>query len=230
MKRYLINSQYNMRDLGGYIVKDNIYTSYGKIIRSDYPSNLSLKEINILKSLDIKCIIDLRIKKEANFKPSYFKGKDDYNYYNVSFKNGNGISDNEKDIPYIYLKMMEEARTIRKILKIISKSKSSVLYHCAIGKDRTGIVSAIILGICQVPEKEIIVDYQVSDTFLHELLEEFRNQNPELDNWVGRSKACYMRKTLKLLKEKYGSFDKYLKAIGINDEIINGIKNKLLKN
>ncbi|MGM0379598.1 MAG: tyrosine-protein phosphatase [Bacillota bacterium] len=228
MKRYAVNSQYNMRDLGGYTVKDNIYTAYGNIIRSDYPSNLTFEEINTLKSLNIGCVIDLRTRKEAEFKPSFFKEKKDFNYYNVSFKNGNGISDKEKDIPYTYLKMMEEANTIRKILKIISKSKSSVLYHCAIGKDRTGIVSAIILGICQVPEKEIIVDYQVSDTFLHELLEKFRNQNPKLDNWVGRSKPDYMRKTLKLLKVKYGSFGEYLKAIGINEKIINKIRKKLL--
>lgn len=227
MKRYAITSLYNMRDLGGYTTKDHQSTALGKIIRSDCPIGFNADYLQRLEALKIGCVIDLRTPEEAETKPSYFAGKEFIEYHNITFENGNGTPESEESIPPTYLKMMEERDAINKILSVISTSQSNVLYHCAVGKDRTGIISAIILSICNVPTEEIIADYQVSDTYLHPLLSAMRSNNPDLPDWLGRSKPEYMRQCLAMLENKYGSFDGYIKALNIPDETLEGIREKL---
>lgn len=227
MKRYAINSQYNMRDLGGYATTDNQFTALGKIIRSDYPKEFILDDIKQLERLGIGCVIDLRTSEEAKQKPSYFAEKELVDFYNVSFENGNDMPESEESISHTYFKMMEEADAINTILRIIAESKTSVLYHCAVGKDRTGLISAIILSICGVPKEEIIADYQVSETYIAELLYEYKNKNPELPEWLGRSKPEYMRECLAMLESKYGSFKGYVEALKIPQKTIASIRKKL---
>ena len=71
MKRYLENSVENMRDIGGY-ASGKLAIKDDRIIRSNLPSNLSLKDINYLSDLGISSVIDLRSAEEVRVKPSIF--------------------------------------------------------------------------------------------------------------------------------------------------------------
>ena len=129
MRRYAIHSQYNMRDLGGYLTVDNRITQTGRVIRSDCPLKLNEFDETQVTKLGIKTIIDLRLKEETESRPSRYKNSTEIAWYNVSFRNGNESPKSEESIPFTYMKMMEEGRGINKVLSIIAKSDGPVLYN-----------------------------------------------------------------------------------------------------
>ena len=49
---------------------------------------------------------------------------------------------------------------------IAAAPEGAVLFHCALGKDRTGIVAAMLLSLAEVDRLDIIADYQISNTYL----------------------------------------------------------------
>ncbi len=86
----------------------------------------------------------------------------------------------------------------------------------------------LILLLCNVLEEEILVDYQVSYTYLKETIRKMHLDNPKMPKYLGNSKMEYMEDTLKLFKSKYESIDKYMMLLGFNREDIIKIVNKLV--
>lgn len=228
MRRYALGSQYNMRDLGGYPTADGKYTSYKKIFRSDCPLNVKEEDQNEIRALQIGTVIDLRTPSEAKIHPSYFASQHEVSYHNVVFQNGNELPENEEDIALQYFDMLQEKQTMNKIMQIIAEAEGNVLYHCAVGKDRTGMVSAAILGICNVNHSDIIADYQLSGTYIYELSKAYKEEYTGLPSWFGQSKPEYMRGCLNELVNKYDSFTGYAEAMEIPEKIIKAIRNKLI--
>jgi protein-tyrosine phosphatase len=228
MRRYALESQYNMRDLGGYSTIDGNYTAYQKIFRSDCPLNVKESDQDLMKKLNITTVIDLRTGKELIERPSYFSNAEGVNYHNISFYNGNDLPKIEDEIAPQYFNMLEEKDSVNSIMKVVAEAEGNVLYHCAVGKDRTGMVSALILGICNVGLTDIIADYELSGTYIYELSRAYVQEYPELPEWFGGSRPEYMRDCLDLLIAKYGSFENYIENMEIPKEVIDGIRNKLL--
>ncbi len=229
MRRYAIHSQYNMRDIGGYLTEDNNTTQFGRVIRSDCPLGLNKIDENQIAKLGIQVVIDLRTKEETESRPSRYMNSSDINWFNVSFHNGNESPRSEDSISLTYVKMMEEGAVINRVLRIISESEGPVLYHCSVGKDRTGIISGVLLRICGVPLVDVISDYQISETLISELIDNYKKENPEVADWVGRSKPEYLKESFRLIDAKYGSFSEYLRSIKVPDTVLLNIQRKLLK-
>ncbi|KAG1286252.1 hypothetical protein G6F65_002314 [Rhizopus arrhizus] len=93
--------------------------------------------------------------------------------------------------------------------------------HCTQGKDRTGMISALVLSIAGVPEEIIVNDYAKTQKGLapvyQQMLEEVRRIGLS-DDFV-QAPPQYMRELLGFLKEKHGSVDNYLDAIGFGKEL-----------
>lgn len=227
-RRYAVKSAYNMRDLGGYHAMNGILTKAGRIFRSDCPTDIHHKDTSEVQMLNIQTVIDLRTDVEILKRPSYYAGVEGISYYNVPFLHGKDKPEVEAGVSAIYLKLMEDPIAIRKILTLIAQSPGNVLFHCAFGKDRTGIVSALILKICGVSNDEIIADYQVSETYLFPVFTAIMERHPEWTEYAGRSKPEYMRGCLTLLEEKYGSFEGYLKQMGFEEDLLEAVRERLL--
>ena len=102
------------------------------------------------------------------------------------------------------------------------------MINCTAGKDRTGVVSAVLLGICGVSEAEIVADYMLTKTYNQKRFELIHQNFPDIDMNIVIPSERYMEEFLHLLKAKYGSFRQYLLAIGVTSDEIDGIKEKLL--
>lgn len=227
MRRYAINSVYNMRDLGGYPTEDGFSTKYGVIIRSDCPMSFHKNDIEQLEALNIRTVIDFRTQEEIEKRPCYFSKLAQVSYRNISFLAGSENPKEEAEVSSGYFNMMEDASAIRQILGVIAESDGNVLIHCAVGKDRTGVVSALLLKLCGVQDQDIIADYQVSHTYLKKFIDGLRKENPHWPSWVGTSKPEYMQEALEMLNAKYGSFDSYLNEIDVPSEVRHKIAIKM---
>lgn len=227
MKRIVLKNVNNTRDLGGYYTKFNREIKYDAIIRSNVIQVLEENEVDYFIKRNIKTIIDFREKDELEKKINYFSKDGRFKYYNIPLR-GREIPKYEKNIASGYITILDDKVNISRVLRIILESSNGVIFNCNSGKDRTGVISMIILLICGVSDDDIIADYSVSDIYLKKELEEFHKNNPKLPKFVGGSKSDYMKKTLELFYEKYKSIENYMYYLGFNDNDIVRFRNKLI--
>ena len=116
------------------------------------------------------------------------------------------------------------AAGIRYVLEVVSDpDRYPVAFHCTAGKDRTGILSAIILRLVGVPDEDIIEDYSLSANVYAEINDHKamvgalsqRNLNPK--TFLGAPPQV-MRDTLESIRETYGSVEGYCDWIGFGPE------------
>ncbi len=220
----------NTRDLGGFPIDLNSSTKFGAFIRSDVPINLLKEEMDFFVNMKITTIIDLRTKSETIEYPCAFKGNPNFSYFNFSVAKEGNLPDKEEDIPMSYFGMVHENENIYHVMKTIADSEGGVLFHCMAGKDRTGIVAALLLSLVGVQMCDILADYEVTYCYIREVINKELINDPMLPAFMGQSKLDYMENFLKIFYENYHSTEKYLLKIGLTKEEINKIKIKLINN
>ena len=223
MVRYLENSIENMRDIGGYKNNLGYRLGLGKLIRSNLPQNLSDEDVDIIKEMGIDTIIDLRTCEEIETKKSVFEDDNSFKVYHIGIDVGKEIPKSEELVSKSYISMLTLREKMKMIFEIVG-NHDKVLYFCDAGKDRTGVVTALLLKLLGVSEEDIIEDYIATKEYMKENLIKYANSNEDILNII-TPKRVYMERFLREFKEKYKSVEKYLEFIGIEEEIINNIKN-----
>ena len=226
----LLEATLNTRDLGGIITKDGLIINLNCIIRSDYNNILppSQNDINYLISNKITTIIDIRSYKEIKSVKNHFESLNNFKYFNYPIEEGREIPKTIDDVPKSYMEIAC-SKNIKYILDKIANSENGVLFHCSAGKDRTGVVTAIIYMLCNVSEKEIIKDYMISKENLRNKFEQLKANNPNININIIIPKELYIITFMKLFNEKFGDINKYLDIIGVSINNRMNLKNKLLK-
>lgn len=142
-----------------------------RFVRSDAPCNLTEDEIRWLKYNGITTVIDLRSEEEVRKRPTIFSQIDGFVYMSMPVTGGNAIPKTAEDVPKSYIDMIDGQMDI--IIETIISANTNVLYFCSAGKDRTGVVSAILLFKLGYDENYIIEDYMQSAEELRQMLEDF---------------------------------------------------------
>jgi len=124
-----------------------------------------------------------------------------------------------------YRALLDDAgATIAEILAILSDpSAYPAVFHGSAGKDRTGVVAAVLLGILGVPDDTIVADYALSAGAMVRLIAHMHATYPDgsdqlhrLAAAIGAAEPAAMRALLEGLRCDYGSFDGYAAAIGVD--------------
>ena len=226
MRRIVFKNVKNLRDLGGYQTKDNKATKFNSIYRSDLPQNMEENEIKYLLDNNLKVVIDLR-KEEEISRVKNSLNIPEINYYSVNLL-GDKCPNEENEIPEGYINIINNKETMYKVFEIIKNEKGGILFNCTAGKDRTGVVAMLLLLLAGCYDDDIIVDYQVSYTYIRETIRKIHIDNPDLPAFLGGSKLEYMEETLKLFYDKYKTINNYFKYLGFDDKEIEQIKAKLV--
>jgi len=166
-----------------------------RYIRSDAICKLSTNDLTWLIENNITTIVDLRTADEVSQRPCCLKDHTDFLYINIPISGGNTVPKSSEFVPASYFKMVDAA--MWKVISIIENTKTNVLYFCHAGKDRTGIVSALLLLRQNATHEEIITDYLCSADYLKEQLEEYCRKNPSIDIDTITPKAIYMEQFLR---------------------------------
>jgi protein-tyrosine phosphatase len=165
MQRHIqINGINNLRDLGGYATQDGGQTRWGVFLRSANLDEVAAAGQRQLLDYGLRHIIDLRTTFEIQRWPDVFAQSSAVNYHHLPFFDDNpGMEDIDgfDDVVEIYTFMVERCQpAVRTILETISTADDgAVLFHCAGGKDRTGIIAALLLGLAGVDDATIAQDY-----------------------------------------------------------------------
>lgn len=188
----LLNSTKNTRS----IIENSL-----RYIRSDVPASLTDKEREWLLHNDIKTVVDLREEKERYLKPCVLENDSEFRYITLPVTGGNVVPKSTAEVTLSYINMVDD--TMEEIVSTIINADTNVIYFCNAGKDRTGVVSAIILSKLGYDEKYIIDDYLISGENLKNDLDSYAQSIPEIDINVITPRAEYMKEFLEWLNVKY---------------------------
>ena len=150
-----------------------------KFIRSDVPTSISEDEILWLLENNITSVIDLRTDDERIRKECPLSKDNRFTYHCMPVTGGNAVPPTVDDVSKSYISMVDEQ--MDRIIETAWNSNSNVLYFCNAGKDRTGVVSAVLLHNAGVGLEYIVDDYMKTKNNLEKVLKDFANNNSEID-------------------------------------------------
>ena len=150
-----------------------------RFIRSDFPGKLTDDEVYWLRQNGITTIIDLRERKEYAQNPCRLESAEGFTYYHLPVTGGGDPPDSPEAVATVYLQMIDDQ--MDRIIKTIMNAESRVMYFCSAGKDRTGVVSAIILKRLGYNDQVIIDDYMETKDNLIGFLKAYVDTHPEVD-------------------------------------------------
>ena len=137
------------------------------------------EEVEWLLRNHVTTIVDLREKKEYEQKPCCLEKEDGFTFYHMPVTGGSETPKSPDEVASVYLGMLDEQ--MDKIIQTIMNAKSNVLYFCGAGKDRTGVVSAIILKKMGFDDQTIIDDYMKTKENLLDFLIDYVKEHPQVD-------------------------------------------------
>ncbi|MBR4501475.1 MAG: tyrosine-protein phosphatase [Clostridia bacterium] len=223
----LLSSTSNTRDLGGIPISDAGMTRKNRIWRSDAPTVRSLRDVERMRSLDITTVIDLRTVREAENKPCVCAGSDGFDYHHIPITVGSVPPDTLEEVPISYLAIAEQKETAE-ALRLIACAESGVMVCCTAGKDRTGVVSALLLLACGAEREAIVSDYALSREYNRIRLEKYLYDHPEVGRRIVLANEASMERFIALFLERYTSVGEFFSQSGLSSAHLAGIRRKLL--
>jgi protein-tyrosine phosphatase len=169
----LLDGCFNFRDLGGYPARRGRTVRRGRVYRSDALHRLTERGTQTFATLGIATVIDLRTPAETARRawqpPPGWAGSwmhvplrpavPDWTAYSTAQLEASGFA------ALHYLETAERGRAaLRTVIETLAEpARLPAVFHCAAGKDRTGIVAALILTLLGVPAELIADDYALSE-------------------------------------------------------------------
>lgn len=226
-RRIPLHGTDNTRDLGGYPVPGGS-TAWGRTFRSDVPANLSASDVETLERLGITTHIDLRTAEEVERRPSAVASREGFRYHHVDLcACMQMMPESEEGVAVSYLEMTQQAEPMARIFRIIAKAEGGLLFHCAAGKDRTGVVAAILLLLAGAERADLLADYILTAAYMREPVKKFIETDPDVPYYILTPRVEYMESFLDRFLEAHGSARAYLESIGILADEIKAITQRL---
>ena len=224
----------NARDLGGYPTVDGARTRWRSLLRSDDLAQLTPAGIRALADYGVDTVVDLRWAEEIAESPHPLARNDtQIRYEHVSLLTRTSDEwrarshDNAKE--QWKCAMLEHVRDdLRQVLRVIaSSSPGALLFHCVAGKDRTGLIAALLLALADVEPEAIAYDYALSARNLREpYLRRYADSDPEKILEYIRCPEEGVHNMLSYLAAA-GGVRAYLQEIGLSDEELERLRARL---
>ncbi|HXB47337.1 MAG TPA: tyrosine-protein phosphatase [Streptosporangiaceae bacterium] len=156
----------NLRDVGNYPVAGGGSVRWRALLRSDALHQMDQGGLAVLAGLDLRTVVDLRTQPETQAAPSMLDGLG-ASVTHVSILHGD-LQSLPLELEAIYRYMVVEcADEIAEAIRALCAADAfPALVHCSAGKDRTGMVIALVLAVLGVPDDVIAADYALSSRYL----------------------------------------------------------------
>lgn len=229
-----LEGTFNTRDLGGYPTSTGALTRSHVFLRSDGLSALTDSDIRYLSDYGVRCIIDLRTEEEVHSSPCPIGSEYQIRYHHVpladSLSPESLAASDEGRMADLYTALLDHAsHTIVRIMRLFLAYRSHVtLFHCAAGKDRTGVISMLLLLLAGVPRDHVVVDYAASAANLaplfQHLISQLAGQGLTVPDFALASDAEDMALTISYLERTWGAAGQYLLEAGMTEEEISRLR------
>ncbi|OIJ66746.1 tyrosine-protein phosphatase [Streptomyces mangrovisoli] len=226
MNRHIrFESLHNFRDLGGYRTADGRRVRSGLLYRADSLGRLREggEDWDRFLALGVRTVIDLRHAWEIEAR-GRVPEHPSFTYHNLGIEHRPydqaALAPDVDPGPYLAERYMEVAedgtKEIRRALELVAHAAQSgapLAFHCASGKDRTGQLAALILGLLGVDEPTIVEDFSLTELTTASIVGIWSTRHDgRAPTWpgFGRAPAEVMRRFLDAFTARYGSVEGYV--------------------
>lgn len=244
-KRIELDGPANFRDLGGYPTVDGRRLRLGRVFRSDSLSHMSETDTrHVAEVLGVVTVVDLRAAREVEtfgHGPLGTMGLVVHHLPIIDETRGerpeNAPDPAKLGLEELYRLMLERfGERFAAVLEVIADpANQPVVFHCAAGKDRTGLVAALLLSALGVDDDVVAADYAITAEHMDELVARHRARArksaayAEVSESLFAAEASVMRAVLEAVRTDYGSAAGYLVAHGLEPGALEHLRSSLLE-
>ena len=231
----------NFRDLGGYPARDGRRIRWRRLFRSDGLHHLTPADItHLCQDLDLGHVVDLRSSVEVEMDGVGLLEEREVRRHHLPLFDGD-LPERQMEVEPMsladrYFLMAEFAREpIARVLTSLATAEAPAVYHCAAGKDRTGVISAVLLGLLGVRDDVIVADYAATQENLDAIIERLMSSEGYQDMLEAlpadtlHAEPTTMISLLDKVRERYGSMGDYVREIGVSDDHVQRLEERLLE-
>jgi protein-tyrosine phosphatase len=223
---------FNVRDLGGLPVEGGAVVRRGVLVRSAELSELEPAGAVLLAGLGLRTVVDLRTDEETGARPDHLTGIG-AQWHGIPL-----LALAYDEIPaaqielYGYMADFCTKETAQAVRALAAPGALPALFHCAVGKDRTGFLAAVILALIGVPDEEIVRDFLLSNPALGLPRQEqtdfagLAGQSSTDEGWVAHPQLLASRnaisaelitEVLDRIRGRHGTISAYLRSGGVTE-------------
>ena len=235
-----LEAVHNFRDLGGYAIAGGRRIGWGRLFRADGLYRLTDADIEIIDAIGVRTVIDLRSSPELDQHGCFPVDRLPVDFHHLSILDATWqrgdlppVADTEQGaiefLTWAYADMLATGadRFARAIHVLAAAESMPAVFHCAAGKDRTGVLAALILGGLGVDHEVIVADYALTAAAMQRMRTWVPIHRPEVAQQFGETPAFMlaaspeaMRNTLDRLVADHGSIVRYLESIGVDASVL----------
>jgi len=230
----------NFRDLGGYPTGSGRTLRWRLLFRSDSLHRLSEADTRVLiDELRLSDVVDLRSSAELESEGRGLLAGASAAFHHTPLFDGDRTAREQAppmSLSERYFGLLKVAeKPIAHVMEIIAVAEGSVVYHCAAGKDRTGVISCLLMSALGVPDEVIAADYALTQQNLDAIIDRlmsldgYRSMLSALPPDTLHAEPETMIETLSLLRGHYGSVAGYLASAGCRGDLVARLRARLLE-
>ncbi len=236
---------HNFRDLGGYRTADGHQVRWRRLFRADGLDRLTAADLDLLRPFGLRTVIDLRSAGEIDE-----RGRFPFEQYPVTFHHlavidttrstddaearkifMDAAGDPSRVVEFLsnaYRHMLERggAKLANGLRLLAEPDALPAVFHCAAGKDRTGLLAGILLSGLGVPDDQVVEDYALSGGAFERTRAWADVHKPELVEWMDSVPASLqgahpdaMRIVLQQFRDEHGGARGFVAEYGVGDDV-----------
>jgi protein-tyrosine phosphatase len=230
----------NFRDVGGYPTADGRRVRWRRMFRAGGLSNLTPADLVVLGELGIATVLDLRSTAELQ------SGRFPLDEFPVAFHHLPLVEEILDPTRYEVPEGMLAARYqeiaqigssyIAQAISIVADADTHpIVVHCLAGKDRTGVVVALVLSLLGVNDETVAEDYALSNLAMAALRQRAeaagipKRRSPEVSAEVFSAKPSNIASLFEALRAAHGSIEDYVISAGVPPDAIESLRGALLE-
>jgi len=237
---------YNVRDLGGLETASGGRTRHGSVVRADNVRRLTVAGWEEASRHGVRRVLDLRFDTEAVEQEALPGGIElvavslfgtyDAEHARTYEERVRASTDVAPIFAAGYVRTLEEGsdRVASAVAAVADADASgTVVVHCFAGKDRTGIVTALLLSLAGVPDEVVASDYAASGPGVEILSQSWFDEAETDDELAFRRRMCAspaaaMTGVLGWLRESHGGAESYLRGAGLTGAQVEALRHRLV--
>ena len=236
---------FNVRDLGGLETASGGRTRHGAVVRSDNVRRLTARGWEAALAHGVRRVVDLRFENEEPGEPNAHEAVE---VFSLPLHGPHRSADTEAfeqrmseadDIAPVftagYIRMLERTDRVGAAVAAVADAdpEHCVVVHCFAGKDRTGLVSAILLSLAGVADEVVAADYAASAAGVARLCEGWFTSAGSAKERQLRQRLCSspedaMLGALEWLRDSAGGAESYLRSAGLDERQVERLRRRLL--
>jgi protein-tyrosine phosphatase len=240
-----LDGVYNFRDLGGYQTLDGRSVRWQRLFRADGLDKLTADDVEALRPVELQTVIDLRSQAEIDRVGRFPVESYPVTWHHLSITDTTWDRDEalkahrtaDDFLTRAYSQMLTQGapRFAAAFELLADVDALPAVFHCAAGKDRTGILAALVLGCLRVDTETIVADFALTEDSMPKFIAAMQERYPERVAEMSTVPPAFMsanpaamRATIRSISADYGSIRNYVREIGVPNDVVDHLAGVLL--